>query len=248
MIFKQLFEPVSSTYTYLLSCPETGQTALIDPVLQGYERDQQVLQEMGLTLTYTVETHIHADHITSARNFKRRYGSTVVYPEIEGLDCPDVIVSEGRPLHIGTIKLHPLFTPGHTDHHHAYFIENDSHTLLFSGDALLIDDCGRTDFQSGDSATLYNSIQHKFFNLPDETLVYPAHDYQGRFVSCIAQEKKRNPRLCDAKSQDEFVRIMDGQNASKPRKMHFAVPANMQCGKCPDNVPEEVRPLCDDEA
>ena len=246
MIFKQLFEPVSSTYTYLLSCPETGETALIDPVLETFERDQQVLQEMGLKLTYTVETHVHADHMTSARKFKKHNDSTIVYPQIDDLRCSDITVREGQPLRIGNIELHPLFTPGHTDHHHSYLINNGTHKLLFTGDALLIEECGRTDFQSGDSATLYKSIHNKFFSLPDETLVYPAHDYSGRFVSSIAQEKKRNPRLCNGKTLEEFVQMMDGQNASKPEKIDFAVPANMQCGECPDNVPDDVKPLCDD--
>ncbi|MGD8570376.1 MAG: MBL fold metallo-hydrolase [Gammaproteobacteria bacterium] len=246
MIFKQLFEPVSSTYTYLLSCPETGETALIDPVLSTFERDQRVLQEMGLKLTYTVETHIHADHITSARKLKNLLGSTIVYPEVSDLRCSDITVREGQPFRIGNIELHPLFTPGHTDHHHAYLIDDCTHKMVFTGDALLIDECGRTDFQSGDSAILYQSIQNKFFTLPDETLVYPCHDYEGRFVSSIAQEKARNPRLCNNKTQEEFVAMMDGQNSSKPAKIHFAVPSNMKCGACSDNVPDDMKPLCDD--
>ena len=246
MLFKQLFDPVSSTYTYLLACQETGQCVLIDPVLEMVERDQEVLQELGLKLTFTLETHVHADHITSARRLKNQTGCKVAYPDIKDLPCADIKVREGEPFQVGTVQLHPLFTPGHTDHHHAYLIDNGMMKMLFTGDALLIDACGRTDFQSGNSTELYTSIHTKFFSLPDETLVYPCHDYEGRFVSSVGQEKERNPRLGKGKSLAEFVAVMDNLNIPKPRKMHFAVPSNMQCGKCADNVPDEVKPHCQD--
>ena len=246
MIFKQLIEPVSSTYTYLLACPDTGQCVLIDPVLETLERDQEVLQDMQLQLTYTLETHVHADHITSARRLRNLTGSKVVYPEMNDLPCADIKVREGEVFKVGNIELHPLFTPGHTDHHHAYLIDNGTTKMVFTGDALLIDACGRTDFQSGNSTDLYTSIHTKFFSLPDETLVYPCHDYSGRFVSSIGQEKERNPRLGKGKSLAEFVAIMDNLNISKPKKMHFAVPSNMMCGECSDNIPDEVKEYCDD--
>jgi len=248
MLFKQLIDPVSCTYTYLLACPDTGQCVLIDPVLEMIDRDQEVLQQLGLKLTYTLETHVHADHITSAMRLRNLTGCKVAYPQMNDLPCADIKVRDGEVFRVGNIELHPLFTPGHTDHHHAYLIDNGTVKMLFSGDALLIDACGRTDFQSGNSTELYTSIHTRFFTLPDETLVYPCHDYDGRFVSSIGQEKERNPRLGKGKSLAEFVSIMDNLNIPKPRKMHFAVPANMQCGKCVDmdNVPDDVKPYCED--
>jgi len=244
MLFKQLLEPDSSTYTYLLSCPESGETVLIDPVLDTVERDLKVLQELGLKLTCTLDTHIHADHLTGAHRLRSMSGCRVACPAIDELPCADIGVEEGRPLRVGQIDIHPLFTPGHTDHHHAYLVDNGTQKMLFSGDALLIEACGRTDFQSGDAATLYASIHEKFFSLPDETLVYPCHDYEQRFVSTIAQEKQRNPRLGGNRSLQEFVAIMASMDLPYPRKIDFAVPGNQQCGVCPDNVPEAYRGPC----
>jgi glyoxylase-like metal-dependent hydrolase (beta-lactamase superfamily II) len=244
MIFRQLLEPDSSTYTYLVGCPETGTTALIDPVLDTVERDVALLHEMGLKLDFTVDTHVHADHLTGARRLREMTGSRIVCPAMDDLPCADIGAREGEPLRIGTIELHPLFTPGHTDHHHAYLIDNGTQRMLFSGDALLIEACGRTDFQSGDAATLFMSIQEKFFTLPDETLVYPCHDYEGRFVSSIAQEKARNPRVGQGKTLQEFIAIMNSLDLPYPRKIDFAVPGNQRCGECPDNVPEQYRAPC----
>lgn len=245
MIFRQLIEPDSSTYTYVIGCRETGKTVLIDPVLDTVERDLQMLQALGLQLDYTLDTHVHADHLTGARRLKELTGSRIAYPAMDELPCVDIGVREGEPLRVGNIDIHPLFTPGHTAHHHAYLIDNGTHQMLFSGDALLIEACGRTDFQSGDAATLYRSIHDKFFSLPDETLVYPCHDYEGRFVSTIAQEKQRNPRLGNNKSLEEFVAIMDSLDLPYPRKIDFAVPGNEQCGLCPANVPEQYRKPCE---
>ncbi len=244
MLFKQMLEPDSSTYTYLLNCPETGETVLIDPVLDTVERDLKILQELGLKLTYTLDTHIHADHLSGAHRLRALTGCRIAYPAIDELGCADIGVQEGRPFRVGHIELHPLFTPGHTSHHHAYRVDNGTQNMLFSGDALLIEACGRTDFQSGDAATLYRSIHDKFFSLPDETLVYPCHDYEQRFITTIAQEKQRNPRLGKGKSLEEFVAIMQAMDLPYPRKIDFAVPGNEQCGQCPDNVPEEFRGPC----
>ena len=244
MLFRQWQEPDSCTFTYLLSCPDTGETVLIDPVLDTVERDLNLLQELGLKLTYTLDTHIHADHLTGARRLKELAGSRIAYPAIDELPCADIGVREGQTFRVGNIEIHPLFTPGHTDHHHAYLIDDGTHKLLFTGDALLIDACGRTDFQSGDAATLYRSIHEKFFSLPDETLVYPCHDYDGRRISTIGQEKARNPRLGNGKTLEEFVAIMDGMDLPYPRKIDFAVPGNRLCGECPPDVPAEYRAPC----
>ena len=245
MIFRQLFEPDSSTYTYLLSCPDTGKTVLIDPVLDTAQRDADLLQQMGLRLDYTLDTHIHADHLTGARRLKQLTGSQIAYPAIDELPCADIGVEEGKVFRVGQIEIHPLFTPGHTNHHHACLVDNGTHKMLFCGDALLIESCGRTDFQSGDAKTLYNSIYSKFFSLPGDTLVYPCHDYEGRFITTIAQEKIRNPRLGNNKSEKEFIHIMETMDLPYPRKIDFAVPGNEKCGLCPDNVPEKYRAPCE---
>jgi glyoxylase-like metal-dependent hydrolase (beta-lactamase superfamily II) len=245
LIFRQLFEPDSCTYTYLISCPDSGETVLIDPVLDTVERDLGVVQQLGLTLGYTLETHIHADHLTGAARLRSLAGSKVVYPKMDALPCADLGVSEGTPFRVGRIELHPLFTPGHTDTHHAYLIDDGTHKMLFSGDALLIEACGRTDFQSGDSRSLYSSITEKFFTLPDETLVYAGHDYENRRITTIGQEKLRNPRVGNGRTEQEFVDIMNKLNLPYPRKIDFAVPGNQQCGVCPDNVPEQFRGPCE---
>ena len=244
MLFRQLYEPDSSTYSYLLSCPQTGETAIIDPVLDTVERDLSVLQSLGLTLTYTIDTHIHADHLSGASRLKALAGSSICYPAIDELPCADIGLQEGQPFKVGNIEIHPLFTPGHTNHHHGYLINTPVQSMLFSGDALLIDGVGRTDFQSGDSETLYTSIQQKYFSLPDDTLVYPCHDYENRRVSTIAQEKARNAHIGGAKSLEEFKTIMDNLDLPYPRKIDFAVPGNEQCGECPGNVPDKYSGPC----
>lgn len=246
MIFRQLFEPDSSTYTYLLSCRETGETALIDPVLDTVERDLEVLDRLGLKLTYTIDTHFHADHLTGSGRLRELTGCRIANPAVEKPACADIGLKEGEVFHIGTIALHPIFTPGHTSHHHAYRVDDGTHTLLFTGDALMIDGCGRTDFQSGDAATLYRSITEKLFTFPDETLVYPAHDYNGRRVSSIGQEKARNAHIGGGKTEEAFVATMRRLDLPYPRKIDFAVPGNEQCGRCPDNVPEAYRKPCDE--
>ena len=243
MLFRQLYEPDSSTFSYLLACPETGECAIIDPVLDTVERDLSVLQSLNLRLTYTIDTHIHADHLSGAKRLKAMADSKIVYPAADELPCADIGLQEGVVFRIGNIELHPLFTPGHTDHHHAYLIYTPVHSMLFSGDALMIDGVGRTDFQSGDAATLYNSIQQKFFTLPDETLVYPAHDYNDRRITTIGQEKLRNEHV-GGKSEEVFVEIMNGLDLPYPRKIDFAVPGNLLCGECPSDMPPEYSGPC----
>lgn len=240
MIFRQLFEPISSTYTYLLACEDTGQALLVDPVLPTWQRDLEVLNRLDLKLVYTLDTHIHADHITAAATLKREAGSLIAHPACDQLDCTDHPVQEGQPLMLGSVHLEPLFTPGHTDGHHAYLIGD----RVLTGDALLIEGCGRTDFQNGDATTLYHSIHDKLFSLPDDTLVYPSHDYEGRRISSIAQEKTRNPRLGHEKSLEAFVKIMDGMDLPYPKFIDFALPGNRQCGQCPTDVPEHLQQYC----
>ena len=231
MIFRQLFEPQSSTYTYLIACPDTGEAVLIDPVLETVERDLAVLAELELTLKYTLETHLHADHVTGAARLRERTGCKAGVPEKSGASACDIAVREGEPLAVGKLRIEPLYTPGHTDDHHAYLLPAQEGARVFTGDALMIDGCGRTDFQGGDAATLYRSVHEKIFSLPDDTLVYPGHDYQQRRVSTVAQERARNPRLGGGRTVEEFVAIMGALDLPRPAKMDVAVPANRLCGK-----------------
>jgi len=240
MIFKQLFEPISSTCTYLLGCEQTGKAVLIDPVMNAIERDLKVLQELGLRLAYTLDTHIHADHVTSALELKKRVDSRIAAPAFDRLPCADFGMEEGRPLAVGSITVNGLHTPGHTDGHFAYRVGE----RVFTGDALLIDGCGRTDFQNGDADALYRSVTGKLFALPDETLVYPAHDYAGRRVSSIAQEKGRNPRLGGGRGLEEFRQIMAQLKLPYPKFIDYAVPGNRQCGVCPSHLPEDMEKYC----
>ena len=231
MIFRQLFEPQSSAYTYLIGCERTREAVLIDPVLETVERDLALIEELGLKLKYTIETHIHADHVTGAARLRDAAGSKAAVPERSCAEHANVAVREGEPITVGDLELEPLYVPGHTDDHHAYLLQTADGSRVFTGDALMIDGCGRTDFQNGDAATLYRSVHDKIFALPEDTLVYPGHDYQQRRVSSVGQEKARNPRLGGGKTLNEFVAIMDGLNLPRPKRMDEAVPANRECGQ-----------------
>lgn len=240
MLFKQLYEPLSSTYTYLLGCEETGQAVLIDPVIASMERDLNAVESLGLSLVYTIDTHVHADHITSALEIRKRLGSKIAAPAASRLPCVEVALTEGQPLQVGGVTISPLYTPGHTDDHHAYLVNE----RVFTGDALLIDGCGRTDFQNGNTDVLYDTVRNKLFSLPEETLVYPGHDYQGRYVSSIAQEKKRNPRLGGDRTLEEFRDIMANLHLPYPKFIDYAVPGNRQCGVCPSDLPTKLEEYC----
>ncbi|PTR17309.1 MULTISPECIES: MBL fold metallo-hydrolase [unclassified Nitrosospira] len=240
MIFRQLFEPLSSTYTYLLGCEETGEAVLIDPVITALERDLDEIKKLGVTLAYSVETHIHADHITAALELKRISGSKIAGPAFDRLPCTEFGIEEGTPLRIGSVALQPLHTPGHTDGHFAYLCDD----RVFTGDALLIDGCGRTDFQNGNAETLFRSVTEKLFSLPDDCLVYPAHDYNSRRVSSIAQEKTRNSRLGNNRALEEFKDIMANLKLEPPKFIDYAMQGNCLCGVCPDDLPDNLQNYC----
>jgi glyoxylase-like metal-dependent hydrolase (beta-lactamase superfamily II) len=240
MIFRQLFEPLTSTYTYLLGCEDSGQAVLIDPVIVAIDRDLAELTRLGLSLAYSLDTHIHADHLTAALQLKQRTGSRIAAPACERLPCGDIGIEEGTPLQVGSIALQPLHTPGHTAGHFAYRL-NDR---VFTGDALLIDGCGRTDFQDGDADALYRSVTEKLFSLPDDVLVYPAHDYKGRHVSSIAQERQRNPRLGQGRTQEEFRQLMAKLKLPYPSFIDYALPGNKLCGVCPGDLPASLEKYC----
>ncbi len=200
-----------------------------------------MLAECGLTLAWTLDTHIHADHITAALHLKQRVGSKIAAPAIKRLPCVDCGVIDNVPFEVGSVSLDCLHTPGHTDGHFAYALDD----RIFTGDALLIDGCGRTDFQNGDSQALYLSVTAKLFSLPDEHLVFPAHDHQQRRVSSIGHEKARNPRLGQAKTLSEFTQIMAEFKLPYPTFIDYAVPGNQKCGVCPDDLPEKMQAYCD---
>ena len=228
MIFRQLFDSTSSTYTYLIGCAETGRAILIDPVLETLARDRAALDALDLTLAWTIETHVHADHVSAGAALRAQTGCKVACPAGETVDGADLDLIEGEPVHCGALHLMPLATPGHTKGHMSYRLDRGPLPMVFTGDTLMIDGCGRTDFQGGDAATLYRSIHDKLFTLADDTLVYPGHDYNGRRVTTIAQERQRNPRLGGGKPLEEFVTLMAGLGLPYPKRMDEAVPANQR--------------------
>ncbi len=227
MIFRQLFESETSTYTYLLGCPITQRALLIDPVASEVESYITLIDRLGLTLFYTLETHVHADHITGSGLLKDRLGSHSVVHQAAGTLCPDLLVSDGVRLQVGSLELTVLHTPGHTQSCVSYHIGD----RVFTGDALLIGGCGRTDFQQGDPGQLFDSIHQKLFTLPPDTLVYPGHDYQGQTVSSIRQEMQKNTRLGPSIDRDGFIQLMNHLDLPLPKHIHAAVPANLACGQ-----------------
>ncbi|OUL36847.1 hydroxyacylglutathione hydrolase [Nostoc sp. T09] len=227
MLFRQLFDPESSTYTYLIADPQTKAAILVDPVLEQVERDLQVLRELGLTLHYCLETHIHADHITGTGQLRQFTGCFSVLPENAKTARADRYIADGGILQLGNVQIQAIATPGHTDSHMAY-LANGTH--LLTGDALFIRGCGRTDFQNGDAGLLYDVVMQKLFTLPDDTWVYPGHDYKGQTVSTIGEEKRWNSRFT-GRSRSQFIELMNNLNLPYPKKMKEAVPANQRGGK-----------------
>ncbi|XP_034554443.1 persulfide dioxygenase ETHE1, mitochondrial isoform X2 [Notolabrus celidotus] len=226
LLFRQLFETESSTYTYLLADTDTKEAILVDPVLETLDRDLKLIHELGLNLKVAVNTHCHADHITSTGLMKKRLvGLKSAISKFSGASA-DIQLSEGDKIPFGKHHLAVRETPGHTDGCVTLVTEDQS--MAFTGDALLIRGCGRTDFQQGCPETLYQSVHQKIFTLPDQCLIYPAHDYLGQTVSTVSEERRFNPRL--TKSKDEFVKIMNNLNLPKPKKIDISVPANLVCG------------------
>lgn len=225
MLLRQLFDLASSTYTYLIADPTTREAALIDPVREQIERDLKLVQELGLSLKYVLDTHVHADHVTAAGAIADRTGATTA-ASAKGAACVRLPLKHGDTLKLGSLEVRALETPGHTQDSLSFYV--DGH--VFTGDALFVRGTGRTDFQSGDAGTLYDSITGQLFSLPDATLVWPGHDYRGFTVSTIGEEKAHNPRLA-GRSREEFIAIMNELKLAPPKQIQIAVPANLACGR-----------------
>lgn len=229
MLFRQLYDNETSTYTYLIADETSREAVLVDPVLEQVERDFKLLQELGLTLRYCIETHIHADHITGTDKLRSLTGCQGIVPENAKVACAERFMKDGEILKIGNIEIKAIATLGHTDSHNSYLVNGDR---VLTGDSLFIRGCGRTDFQSGDPGLMYDHVTQKLFTLPDETLVYPGHDYKGHTVSTIGEEKKYNPRFV-GKDRASFIEMMNNLKLPDPKKIAEAVPANERCGKVP---------------
>ena len=225
MIFRQLYDNVSSTYTYLISSGYGREAIIIDPVIENVNRYIKLLDELDLKLVKVIDTHVHADHISGIAELREKFNCITIMGEHTKADIASIKISEGEEVSIEGIKLRAIYTPGHTDDSYSY-IMNDR---VFTGDTLLIRGTGRTDFQNGNAKDSYNSIFKKLLTLPEETLVYPAHDYKGDMVSTIGEEKKFNPRL-QVKSIDEYVEIMNNLNLPNPKMMDVAIPGNLKLG------------------
>ncbi len=225
MLFRQLFDATSGTYTYLLASRRGGEALIIDPVLEKVDRYLQLIRELDLKLVKAVDTHLHADHITGLGALRDRTRCITVMGEQSGVDVVSMRLSDGDTLRIEGLALEAIYTPGHTDDLYSFAMAD----RVFTGDTLLIRGTGRTDFQNGDPRAQYQFIFHRLLKLPDETQVFPAHDYKGDTVSTIAEEKRYNPRL-QVSGVDEYVALMNNLNLSNPKMMDVAVPANMRQG------------------
>jgi sulfur dioxygenase len=240
LLFHQLFEAESSTYTYILADPGTKEAVIIDSVLETVERDLKLLEDLGLNLKFILDSHIHADHVTGAGTIRLRTGAKSALNQVANVQCADIGLKDGDELFFGQFKIKAIATPGHTDACMTFLCEN----MAFTGDALLIRGTGRTDFQSGSAEQLYESITQRIFTLPLETFVFPAHDYTGLTHTTVETEKRLNPRVGAGKSKAEFVKIMTDQKLSYPKKIDVAIPANKLCGTIAEarSVLSEISP------
>lgn len=227
LLFNQLFESESSTFTYILADKDTLEAAIIDPVLETVNRDLQLIKELDLKLKYILETHVHADHITGAAKIADATGAKIAINAAAGVQGAQLALKDGEILQFGSHTIKAIATPGHTNSCMCFLVGD----RVFTGDTLMIRANGRTDFQQGSAEQLYKNVHTKLFTLPDETLVYPAHDYKGFTSSTIGAEKKFNNRLNVNISADEFIKIMSELKLSLPKKIDIAVPANLHCGR-----------------
>ncbi|MDT9002059.1 MBL fold metallo-hydrolase [Paucibacter sp. APW11] len=239
MIFRQLFDPSSSTYTYLLADAAAGEALLIDTVYEHERRDLALLRELGLRLIATLETHVHADHVTGAWRLKQRCGSQILLAEASGASGADRLLSHGDRVAFGSRYLEVRATPGHTNGCLSYVL--DDHSMAFTGDSLLIRGCGRTDFQQGSASRLFHSVREQLLTLPPSCLLYPGHDYRGLTVTSVAEELRFNPRLGGDVNENDFAGYMNHLGLPHPKLMDIAVPANLRCGQ-PDQANSSDEP------
>jgi glyoxylase-like metal-dependent hydrolase (beta-lactamase superfamily II) len=225
MIFRQLYDHESSTYTYLLAERNGGEALLIDPVLKQTDQYVRLIEEMDLKLVLAVDTHIHADHVTALGSLRNHTGCVSAMGEMTRAECVSMHFKEGDKLRVDNLLLDVLYTPGHTSDSYSFLLPD----RVFTGDTLLIRGTGRTDFQNGDPAAQYDSLFNKLLKLPEQTLVYPAHDYKGMTVSSIGEEKRHNPRL-QVTDKQAYIGMMNSLKLDNPRLMDVAVPANRACG------------------
>src|SRR5882724_986519 len=229
MIFRQLFDPQSSTYTYLLADPASREAVLIDPVFEQARRDAALIEELGLELKLTLETHVHADHVTGAWLLKQKLGSRIGVSVASGAEGADLYLRPAEKIAFGPRSLEARATPGHTGACTTYVLDDCS--MAFTGDALFIRGCGRTDFQGGDAHSLFRSVRPQIFSLPDDCLIYPGHDYRGLTATSVGEEKLHNPRLAESVGENDFVGYMTNLGLPHPKQMDLAVPANLKCGR-----------------
>lgn len=226
ILFRQLFDKTSSTYTYLLADKVSREAVIIDSVRDQSERDLTLIKELNLKLKYILETHIHADHVTGAHQLKIATHAKTAVSSSAKVSCADEFFEDGQTIPFGSLKLKCIATPGHTNSCTSFHIDN----MVFTGDALMIRACGRTDFQQGSPESLFNSVRNKLFLLPGDTIVYPGHDYKGMTSTTIEEEKRLNPRLGETISKEKFTEIMTNLNLAYPAQIDVALPANMKCG------------------
>lgn len=229
MLFRQMFDHESYTYTYLLADETTRQAVLIDPVDTGLELYLRLLSELELELVVALDTHVHADHVTALGQLREKTGCITMVGFEGEVECASEGLEDGKIIQLGAIAIKALFTPGHTDDSFCFVVEDAGQTWLFSGDTLLIRGTGRTDFQNGDPGKLYDSLHQVVLRLPGGTRVYPGHDYKGWTVSTIGEEIRSNPRLEPATKED-FITLMNKLDLPNPKMMDIAVPANLACG------------------
>ena len=225
MLFHQLFDKSSSTYTYLIASAKGREALIIDPVLENIEQYIKLLNDLDLKLVKVIDTHIHADHITAASKLKNKTNCTTIMGEHTPSDAVEIKVKDNEIIYVDKLEIKVIYTPGHTKDSYSFLMDD----YLFSGDTLLINGTGRTDFQGGNSEDSYNSIFNRLLKLPEETLLYPAHDYNGQTVSSIGKEKKFNPRL-QVNGINEYINIMNNLNLSKPKLMDINVASNIKLG------------------
>lgn len=241
MIFRQLLDARSWTYTYLLADEASKGAVLIDPVFEQARRDCALLEELGLTLLYTLDTHVHADHVTGAWLLREKLGSKIALMEATGAKGADRLLRDGDCIDFGALTLEARSTPGHTSGCGTYVLADKS--MAFTGDCLLIRGCGRTDFQQGSSKQMYHSIKDKILSLPASCAIYPAHDYSGRMMTTVAEENEYNPRCGGERSEGDFVGLMESLGLPHPAQLAIALPANLQCGEPTDKKPMPLEPV-----